>query len=825
MFAFRRVLALGISLCAIALAARAQATLTPDAGAQDQPLVFKTKVNLIMVPVVVRDKKGKTVATLHQEDFELFDQGKPQVISSFSIEKSGGKALPPIPMTGRAPVAQPGQPPFVAPDRFIGIFIDDVNTRFEDISYTRSQLQKFIATRLQPGDRVAIFTTSGQNALDFTGDRYKLNATALKITAHPFSPPPTCPGISDVQAFRIADWGDEELRQKKAQEAVAARCAQDLPQGLAKASEAAQMVLNVVEINARIALETMTNVVHVMSEKPGQRILVMASSGFIRPSSLRPQTGALIDRAIRSRVLINTMDARGLVAPGAGVPLNPMAEAARSDFLWEVADGTGGKFIHNTNGLEKGFARVAEAPEVTYMLGFSPGSLTPDGKFHPLKVKLKDGRGFEVQARHGYFAPDHVVTGAENFREEIRKAVFSQEEIHDIPMVMTTELEKISDTQTKLTVVSIIDVAKLHFRKAGGKDVNEIEVVSALFDRNGNYIEGVQNNVSLRLVDEVLRSRESAPVPSRAEFKVAPGTYVIRLVARDNEGEMMTAQNGSVEIPKTTTTPTAAPAVLAAPPALAKRASAPPEASAILEKGRDKALAYARSLPDFVCTEVIHRYRLQTTNRVQVRGEPNSTSSTDWSPIDKLTVRLSFSQKKEDHHLELVDGMPTKLRYDSLDIGVTTTGEFGGMFRHIFEPDVQASFRWESWKKVRNHRVAVYGYTVAADHSQYFVEHVARGGEVQRAVVGFHGTVEIDSETGDLLHFDYTADHIPAAIHLARTAIAVDFDVVDVGGSPYLLPVRSETELDGQSSIKNDTEFRAFGKFAATSTVDFGAGK
>jgi hypothetical protein len=448
-----------------------------------------------------------------------------------------------------------------------------------------------------------------------------------------------------------------------------------------------------------------------------------------------------------------------------------------------------------------------------------------------LKVKLKDEHGFEVQARHGYFAPDHVVTGAENFREEIRKAVFSQEEMHDIPIVMTTELEKISDTQTKLTVVSIIDVAKLHFRQAAGKDANEIEVVSALFDRNGNYIEGVQNTVSLRLVDEVLRSRESAPVPTRAEFKVAPGTYAIRLVARDTEGEMMTAQNGSVEIPETTTTRTTAPAipvapaVPAAPPALAKRASAPPEASAILEKGREKALAYARSLPDFVCTEVIHRYRLQTTSRVQLRGDPNSTSSTDWAPTDKLTVRLSFTQQKEDHKLELIDGMPTKLRFDSLDIGVTSTGEFGGMFRQIFEPDVHASFRWESWRKVRNHRVAVYGYKVAADHSQYFVEHVARGAEVQRAVVGFHGTVEIDSETGEVLHFDYTADHIPAAIHLSRTATAVDFDVVNVGGSLYLLPVRSATELDGQNSVKNNTEFLAFGKFAATSTVDFGAGK
>jgi hypothetical protein len=104
----------------------------------------------------------------------------------------------------------------------------------------------------------------------------------------------------------------------------------------------------------------------------------------------------------------------------------------------------------------------------------------------PASGPRQSQRGFEVQARHGYFAPDHVVIDAENFKEEIRKTVFSQEDIHDIPIVMTTELEKISDTQTKLTVVSIIDVAKLHFHQAGGKDGNEIEVVSALFDSPGD---------------------------------------------------------------------------------------------------------------------------------------------------------------------------------------------------------------------------------------------------------------------------------------------------------------------------------------------------
>jgi VWFA-related protein len=843
MYAFRRVLALWLAICAIVLAADAQVSITPGAGSQDQPLVFKTKVNLIMVPVVVRDKKGKVVSTLHQEDFELFDQGKRQVISNFSVEKSGGKALPPIPLVGRAPVVRPGQPPIIAPDRFIGIFIDDVNTEFGDISYTRSQLKKFIDTRLQPGDRAALFTTSGQTFLDFTDDRDKLNAAALKITPHPPALPPTCPGMTIPEADRIANMSDGDLLKKKASAAIMVPCAKDLAEGMAQATGAAHTIIAAVELSVGNALRTMTNVVRIMSEKPGQRILVLASSGIMRPTSMLHETGSLIDQATRSHVIISTLDARGLVAPKGGLPLNAMEEAMRSDLLWELADGTGGKFIHNSNDLAGGFAELAEAPEVTYLLGFSPESLNPDGKFHALKVKVKDERGFEVQARHGYYAPDHVASSAENFKDEIHKAVFSREEIHDIPIEMTTELSKISDSETKLTIVSNIDVTKLHYRVVDGKDTNEIEVVCSLFDRNGNYIEGVSNTVSLRLVDEVLRKRESATVPVRAEFKASPGRYVIRLVARDSEGEMMTAQNGTVEVPEMTTpqmmtaqngavdvaempgTRRDAPDVPPAPPALAKRASAPPDAEAILEKGREKALAYARSLPDFVCTEVIQRYQMETTNRLPLRGGAGPASSTDWAPMDKLTVKLSFFQQKEDHKLELVDGMPTKLQYDSLDVGVTATGEFGGMFRHIFEPDAQASFHWESWKKVRNRRVAVYGYTVAADHSQYFVEHGARGGEVQRAVVGFHGTVEIDSETGDVLHFDYAADHIPAAIRLTRAATAVDFDVVDVGGSTYLLPVRSETELDGQNSLKNDTEFRAYGKFAATSTVDFGAGK
>ncbi len=268
-------------------------------------------------------------------------------------------------------------------------------------------------------------------------------------------------------------------------------------------------------------------------------------------------------------------------------------------------------------------------------------------------------------------------------------------------------------------------------------------------------------------------------------------------------------------------------ALLLALPALAQRPAAG-DADAILERGREKALAYTKSLPDFVCTEVIQRYKLSQApvffsapGRVSAASGPPS-----WASIDKLTVRLSFFQQKEDHKLELVNDLPTTLQYDSLDIGATATGEFGGMMKRIFDPASQASFHWESWKKARKHRVAVYGYTVEADHSHFFVERGPRRGEEHRAVVGFHGTVEIDTETGEVTHFDYTADGIPKTVAHTRSATSVDFDRVDIAGNPYVLPVRSETELEGpQLALKNAIEFRAFGKFGASSSVDFGVGK
>jgi hypothetical protein len=251
------------------------------------------------------------------------------------------------------------------------------------------------------------------------------------------------------------------------------------------------------------------------------------------------------------------------------------------------------------------------------------------------------------------------------------------------------------------------------------------------------------------------------------------------------------------------------------------------EAAALIEKSRQKSLAYARSLPDFVCTEVISRYRLGS--EASSRPVPQGVSAIndpvpDWVFLDKLTVNLSYFQQDETHELKLLNGKPTGETFDSLGAGVVSTGEFGGILRSIFDPDSQTSFRWESWKNVRRRPVGVYAYHVEESNSRYYVKS-GEPGNVHQAIVGFHGTIEIDRETGEVIHLDHIADHIPSELHMSRAVTEVDYDFMDVAGKRYLLPVHSQTHMDGKASLKNDSTFRDYRKFDVGSKVDFGVDK
>ena len=540
-------------------------------SAHDAPATFKSKVNLVLVPVVVRDSQAHAVGTLKQEDFQVFDKGKPQVITKFSVEKSGR------PITVEQVNANPGEKaagPEAAmpiPERYVGYLFDDIHLVFGDLARVRDAAARHLAT-LAASERAAIFTTSGQTTLDFTDDREKLHETLLRLQPRPVISPVAgeCPEVDYYMADLIQNKSDQQALDVATQEAMVCMNlnptqAGSLQMAQSAARAAAQKNVQTGEHDTHLSFTVLKDAVRRMAAMPGQRSLVLVSPGFFATFDLYPEKTEIIDRAIHANIIISALDARGLytIIPGGDasqatidvisssrkVQYQNDSALAQGDVLAELAEGTGGTWVHNTNDLDAGFKRVADAPEYFYVLGFSPQNLKLDGTFHKLKVVIKESSKVTLQARRGYYAPRHVADAVETAKREIEEALFSREEIHDIPVELHTQFFKSSEENARLAVLVRVDVKHIHFRKEEGRNRNDLTVVSGLFDRNGNYVTANEKVIEMRLKDETLESKLAQGITIRTSFDVKPGSYLVRLVVRDAEGQTMSAQNGAVEIP------------------------------------------------------------------------------------------------------------------------------------------------------------------------------------------------------------------------------------------------------------------------------------
>jgi len=586
-------------LCAVVFFIRAVPSLAQDASktpspspaqsdrqssaelaSHDEPATFKVNVKLVVVRVVIRDAQGRAVGNLRQEDFEIFDKGKPQVISQFEVEQPGALSAKARQLSvENAALEPPADQPTasdkipVVPERFVAYTFDDVHLEFGDLAQTRVAAERHFAT-LRPTDRAAIFTTSGLTTLDFTDDRAKLHEALVRLHPHPISSGARndCPEISYYQADQILNKNDSLATQIAIQEAVGCEPtnSQGTPMGnpSATVNAVSSSVLAAGDHESSVSLGLLKQVVQVISRMPGQRSVVVVSPGFIAPR-MEYEYNEIIDRAVRSQVVINTLDARGLYvvmpfgdashqpssylgsqhAPPPGKTLIESAAAsAQDDLLAVLADSTGGVFFHNNNDFDEGFRRVAEAPEYSYVLAFAPQNLKLDGSFHSLKVKLKNPQKLTLQARRGYYAPKHFADPNEEAKREIEDAMYSQEELHNLPVKLHTQFFKASDDNAKLIVLAQVDVKHLHFRKVEGRNDNVLTCVSAVFNRNGNFIQGMQKVVTMHLKDETLEHKLAAGITLKTSFDVKPGSYLVRLVVRDAEGQSMSAENGTVEI-------------------------------------------------------------------------------------------------------------------------------------------------------------------------------------------------------------------------------------------------------------------------------------
>ncbi|MGO9239310.1 MAG: VWA domain-containing protein [Bryobacteraceae bacterium] len=575
-----------LAVCCLILGSRAggraaaqEPLLLPTPPVQSQPAAevvtkdatptFSSRVNLVPVSVVVRDDKGHAVGHLTKDDFRLTDNGKLQIITRFSIERADTPVVVQKENPELQAPAAPARPEPVLATRFFAYLFDDVHLKFEDLAYARDAAARHVAASLLPTDRVAIYTTSGRDMLEFTDDRAQLEDALARLRPNPLTGGSAnkCPDFGYYLADLIVNKDDQNALSVGL--AMYQACSMNPYITQQETLMQANNTLSEEQLATQAATRVLQEVVRRLSGMPGQRSIILTSPGFFVEMFGHSDITALINKAIAAKVIVNTLDARGAWTPpgynastptpmGGSQVVNMMnvylqQEAQiNGEVLGELADGTGGTWIHDNNDISGAFHRLATPPEFIYVLGYSPDNLKSDGKYHSLKVTLRDPKGLALQARKGYYAPRREITPAQQARQDLEDAVFTRDVVKDIPVELHAQFFKPSEDSARLSVMARVDLRGLQFHKAEGRNSDDLTVVSALFDVGGNYIAGTQKIVELRLKDVTLAGFATPATNGltiRTSFDVKPGNYVVRLVVRDGESHSMAAENAVVDIP------------------------------------------------------------------------------------------------------------------------------------------------------------------------------------------------------------------------------------------------------------------------------------
>lgn len=392
-------------------------TLKPSATPPvDTATTLHVKVNVVQVPVVVRDANGYSVNDLKQDDFQVFDDGKRRQLSGFLVE-SNDSSQRKLETAMETPAERAA-----LPNRVTVFVFDDMHMTYEQIAYIQKAALKALDGALNGSDVAAVVTTSGKINSGLTRDREKLSAAvmALRPVEVYRSIQNDCPNIDYYQAYLIVNQHNTEAIQDAVKQ-VMLNCDPNLPERLAEGvvDTTARHVLRVGQLDVLSTYSAIGEFVERIAKMPGQHTLILVSPGFV-PVEVedREAESRLIDLAANANVAISAIDARGLYTTSAAASedvrnrdtsviqdfrQNAMRVAENS--MGELADSTGGTFFHNNNDLEAGFSTLLDSSATTYLLELPLDEVKQNGAYHRLRVKVNRPKS-RIQARSGYFAPD-----------------------------------------------------------------------------------------------------------------------------------------------------------------------------------------------------------------------------------------------------------------------------------------------------------------------------------------------------------------------------------------------------------------------------------
>jgi VWFA-related protein len=562
------VLALGVGGHAQQQSAAAGAT--PQTG-----VTFKADVNFVELHAVVTDERGNPVRDLSKDDFEVFEDGKLQKPSVFSLVD--------------LPIEHPVTPPFalqpVESDirstvrsfdgRLYVLVLDDLHTSALRSQLVRDAARRFLQQYVGANDLAAVVYTSGREdaSQELTGNRRLLLAAVDKFLGRK---------LPSATAEKLAvHLREEGLRSDSPDRGTAQQGTGNLITDPYDAERG---------FNARHALDLVKNVAGWMTDIHGRRkSLILFSEGieydiydvFNNKSATDVMREArdAVAAAQRANVAIYAVDPRGLTEMGdesiqvASFPNNPqMREGSPLAFQRELllaqeslitlAEETGGRAVVRTNDIPAALARIANENSTYYLLGYpTDGSRSP-GRFRNVEVRVKRP-GLQVRVRRGYIPADPKALARTRDAEAktgtspaLRAALNNPLPVGDVPVRVFAAPFKGAGKHASVLLAVEIDSGGLRFEERNGLFNEKVEVSIVAIDYQGKVRGTDRQTLDLNLkpdTHQMMTARGGVRLLSRLDLP--PARYQIRVGVHEAVGNTIGTVPYDLEVPDYPKTP------------------------------------------------------------------------------------------------------------------------------------------------------------------------------------------------------------------------------------------------------------------------------
>jgi VWFA-related protein len=534
----------------------ASAALTAGQAPSTTPQgpTFKVQVDYVEVDVVVTNERGEFVRDLTAEDFQVFEDGKPQTISSFAlVDIPIERAERPL-FADREiePDVQSNARPFFG--RVYVMMLDEAHTDAHNTPLVRRAARKFIEEDLGANDMMAVVFARGLHGGDDYGQEFTSNRRLL---------------LTAVDKFIGKKPRSATLEKLEQYASVAAQRAA----GATGVNVSDPLVFER-EINARAVLEGLTNVSDWFGSVRGRKKTILYFSQGIdydfydvfnnrSASMIQMRMQDLMRSATKSNVSIYAIDPRGLQSLSDGnvelqTPIGNDPSAAllnerglqeenrlARESLRTIAEETGGFAVVNTNEFANAFDRVVQENSSYYVMAYYPPDPKRDGKYHRINVRVTRP-GLTVRARRGYANPTGKAPAPVrgNQSPEILEALSSPLPLSGLTMRVFASPFK--GTAPNASVLLGVELRGADLETSAD---SKLELSFVASDVKGKIGASGNDSMTLNLRPETKARVEETGLRFLRRFEVAPGLYYLRVAAHDLGGGRLGSVLYDLEVP------------------------------------------------------------------------------------------------------------------------------------------------------------------------------------------------------------------------------------------------------------------------------------